>query len=234
MKWLLAIALLLSGTFSAQGQESGSIRGIVVNEEGSPVRGATVYPSSTTDHRPMGGRLPPSARTDETGHFVIQGLQFDEYEVTAYNEDQDYPDLYGTWLLFYKRPAKRVKLTSQEPTATVEIRLGPKTGVLVGTITDAITGAPLNACAGFKQISAADFNYAYPVKTNYRLLIPADADLTIKVWLDGYKPWYYPGTDQKFAGTSMRLRSGEEKMLDIQLQPDESVHAAKCGIRILH
>ena len=43
-----------------------------------------------------------------------------------------------------------------------------------------------------------------------------------------------PGTDQTFAGTSMRLKPGEERMLDIQLQPDAIVHAAKCGIRMLH
>ncbi len=65
------------------------------------------------------------------------------------------------------------------------------------------------------------------MNTKYRLLIPADADVSIKVWLDGYKPWYYSGTDQKFAGTSMRLKPGQEKMLDIRLQPDPSLHAEK-------
>lgn len=73
----------------------------------------------------------------------------------------------GTWLLF-KEPVKpTVTLTALEPAATVQIRLGPKTGVLVGTIGDAITGAPLNACAGFKNISAPDFNTAYPVTSKY-------------------------------------------------------------------
>jgi hypothetical protein len=187
MKWLFAIALLLSGTFPAQAQQGkGSIRGIVVNEEGSPVAGASVF-SGFADNRPLGGRL-PSARTNETGHFVIDGLQFDDYHVAAFDEDDDYPYLAGTWLLFDidKKPVTpRVRLSAQAPTATVEIRLGPKAGVLIGKISDAISGAPPNACAGFKDISAPDFRTAYPVTTHYRLLVPADADITLKVWVGG-------------------------------------------------
>jgi len=110
----------------------------------------------------------------------------------------------------------------------------------VGNISDAITGAPLDACAGFSPVSQPDAHTAYPLTAKYRFLIPADAEVAVKVWLDGYKPWYYPGTDQPFRSTmgvpkntSMRLKPGEEKTLDIRLQPDPSVHAEMCGIRIL-
>ena len=168
------------------------------------------------------------------GHFAISGLQFDEYVVTAYKEDEDYPELVGTWLLFDKKPAEpRVKLTAQNPAATVEIRLGPKAAVLVGAITDANTHAPIHVCAGFKAVSAPDFNTAYPIASHYRLLIPADADINLKVWWDGYRPWYYPGTDENVAGTPLRLKPGEEKIINIQLQPDKSINNAKCGINIL-
>ena len=78
MRWLLVPALIFSGMLSALAQGEGSIRGIVVNQEGSLVRGATVYPSSTTD-RPLGSRLLPSAETDERGHFAIENVPFDEY-----------------------------------------------------------------------------------------------------------------------------------------------------------
>jgi len=43
VKWLLAVALIFSGTLTALRQSTGSIRGIVVNEEGIPMKGATVH-----------------------------------------------------------------------------------------------------------------------------------------------------------------------------------------------
>ena len=229
--WVL-IALIFSGTFPVWAQVEGSIRGVVMNERGIPVKGATVYPSN---NRPVAGRVFPAALTDETGHFALQGLPLDEYEVKAYNEEEDYPELDGVWLSFYKRPSwPKVNLTAREPLAAVEVRLGPKTAVLLGTITDAITGAALGACAGFSPVSQPDTTTAYPVNTKYRLLIPADANVAVQVWLDGYKPWYYPGTDQKSARTSMRLKPGEERNVNVRLQPQKNAHAAMCGIRVLH
>jgi hypothetical protein len=66
MKRLLVIAVIFSGTVPARRQGKGSIRGIVLNEEGMAIKGATVFPASTAD-RPLGGRLLPPVRTDETG-----------------------------------------------------------------------------------------------------------------------------------------------------------------------
>lgn len=243
MKNLLAIVFLLSAIFPTQAQRYGSIRGIVVNEDGNPVKGAGVIATSTGPmaERPLATRLAKRHLTNDAGNFVIEGLQFDEYVVTAYKEDEDYPELFGAWLQFYKKPAEpTVKLTMQVPAATVVIRLGPKAGVLAGEISNASTGAPIHACAGFKLLSAPDFDTGYQVSSHYRLLIPADADITLKFWWDGYKPSYYPTGDQKVADTgafhptpSIRLKPGEEKTINIQLQPDESTPIARCGINIL-
>jgi hypothetical protein len=229
VKWLLVVALIFSGALSALGQGAGSIRGIVVNEEGIPMKGTTVHAGN---NRPLGGRV-PTALTDETGHFLIQDVPFDQYEVTGYNEGEDYPELDGVWLFFYKRPSwPKVNLTARDPAATVEVRLGPKTSVLVGNISDAITGAPLSACAGFSPISQPNSRTAYPVTASYRLLIPSDAEVALKVWLEGYEPWYYPGTDRQSESTSMRLKPGEEKNVNIRLRPKKKAHEAFCGIRI--
>ena len=118
------------------------------------------------------------------------------------------------------------------PAATVEVRLGPKTAVLVGTISDAVTDAPLHACAGFSPISQPNSSTAYPVNPSYRLLIPAEAEVAVKVWLEGYEPWYFPGTERQSASTPMRLKPGEEKKVNVRLRPKKNAHAALCGLWI--
>jgi hypothetical protein len=230
VKWLLAVALVFLGMLSAQRQGAGSVSGVVLSEEGIPIKSAIVH---TTNNRPLGGRV-PAALTDETGHFVMHDVGFDEYEIRASNEAEDYPELDGVWLLFYKKPSwPKVNLTAQEPNATVEVQLGPKTAVLVGTISNAITGAPLSACGGFSPVSQPNSTTASPMDPTFRLLIPADAEVAIKVWLEGYKPWYYPGTDRQSASTSMRLQPGEEKKVNVRLRRKKNEHAALCGIRIM-
>ena len=58
--------------------------------------------------------------------------------------DEDYPDMSSQF--YSDGKFVTVVLTSRHSAADVSIRLGPKAGVLVGTVADAVTGAPLNPC----------------------------------------------------------------------------------------
>lgn len=221
MRWQVAILVLLSAAFVfcvADEQNTGLIDGTVVNEEGNPVKGATVTAFPTD--RGFAGKL-PHADTDETGHFAIHGLWWGEYAVSGMNEDEDYPDVSGA---FYSGQSHPLRLTAQHPAATVTIRLGPKAGVLLGTVTDAATGAPLNPVVEFRWVSHPNYFLRGTglVKAKYRVLVPSDTDVTMKVWLDGYQAWYYPGTVDESASTSLRLEPGQERTLDIQLQLDNT------------
>ncbi len=218
MRWRVAILVLLSAAFVfyvAAEQNNGLIDGTVVNEEGQAVKGATVTAFPTD--RGIAGKL-PHAYTDETGHFAIDGLWWGEYGVSGMKEDGDYPDVSGA---FYNGQIQPLRLTAQHPAATVTIRLGPKAGVLIGTVTNAVTGAPLNPVVEFRRVSQPN-NFLRGtglVNAKYRVLVPSDTDFTMKVSLDSYQAWYYPGTAEESASTPLRLAPGQERTLDIQLKP---------------
>jgi len=108
MMKLLAVPALLTAilVLHPAGQANmGSIEGMVVDEQGKNVAGAWVSALGT---RPLGGRV-PGARTDNTGHFAIQFLDWDDYGLQACKEDDDVP----CGPFFYRGETKQVRLTLQ-------------------------------------------------------------------------------------------------------------------------
>lgn len=170
----------------------------------------------------------PQADTDETGYFAIRRLWLGKFAVTAKKEDEDYPDMHSA---FYSDGRfEAVTLTTDRPSATVTIRLGPKAGVLVGTVTDAVTGAPLNPCVDFRRASDPNnfLSGTGQVNAKYRVLVPSDRDVMMKIWYEGHLPWYYPGANNKSEAKPLRLKPGEERILHIRLQPGNNSAEAGC------
>ena len=171
----------------------------------------------------------PHATTDETGHFAIPHLQFGEYAVAAEKLDEDYPDMSKQF--YSDGKFETVFLSARHADDDVKLRLGPKAGVLTGTVADAVTGSALSPCV--KLVRASEPNNFLSgsglVKPNYRLLVPPNAGILVKMWLDGYKPWYFPGTVDKSKSTPVHLKPGEVVTLDIRLQPGENAEGA-CGM----
>lgn len=218
--------LLAPPTVAAQKKDKkGLIGGIVTYENGRPVRGATVYAV------PLGraiGAIIPHADSDETGHYAIRISRswFERFAVVAKKEDEDYPDLSKEF--YSDGKFQTVNLSASHPNATVIIRLGPKAGVLLGTVVDAVTKAPLSPCVEFRRL-AEPFNFLSGsglVHPTYKLLVPPDTDILLNMYLDGYKTWYFPGTVEKAKQQPVRLRPGEKRAADIELAPDD---AAKSG-----
>ena len=206
---------------------SGTVDGTVIDEEGKPVAGATV--SAYVADRPFQG-VAPHRQTDATGHFAISGLSWGEYRVAAAKVDEGYPEML---LEFFARnhPIQKVKLDPGHAIATVTIRLGPKAGRVTGTVTDARTSALLpNPLSELKWASDPP-NYMAGgfFDAKFSILIPSNTDVLWKVWRNGYKTWYYPGTTDESAATALRLRPGEATSIAIRLQPDAA--AKKTGRR---
>ena len=215
-------------TFGQAQANVGLIDGTVLYEDAKPVEGATVF--AIPLGRMMAAAI-PQADSDENGHFAlhIQRSWFGKFAVVAKKEDEDYPDMSKQ---FYSAGKfETVMLTEEQSAATVTIRLGPKAGVLLGTVADAQTGARLNPCAELKRVSRPNnvLSGSGLVNKTYRLLIPSDTDVLIKVYLNGYKPWYYPGTEDKSAAGVARLAPGEEKRVDIRLEPDAAFSELGCA-----
>ena len=236
-----AAALLAAGVLVLHAQQAGKptpasaeedmgvIQGTVIYEDGNPVNGATVYASAIFG---LGAGIIPNAKTDKTGHFAITHLLLGKYAVTGEKQDEDYPRMVDR---FYNSDKfQTVTLTSQHFTASVTVRLGPKAGVLVGTVADALTNAPINACAEFRRAKEPNNRVVGTglVNGKYRVLIPSNTDVLIKVWYQGHKSWYYPGTINKTQSQPLNLKPGEEKELDIRLEPDSNAPPERCGMPV--
>jgi hypothetical protein len=207
-------------------ENDGLITGTVYYGDGGVVSGATVYASPMG--RPM-EMIVPHAQTNEEGHFTISHLWLTKYAVEAAKTDEGYPD---KSLQFYSDGKfETVILTPRRPMAEITLRLGPKAGILIGTVSDAVTGAPLSPCVELRRASKPDnfLSASGLIKPEYRLLLPSNTGVYVKIWLDGYRFWYYPGTDEKSQSKPARLAPGEVQILDIRLQPGKNSAEGTCG-----
>lgn len=202
------MCLLFALGVSAQDQGTGVIRGIAVDENGAAVQGAMVNADSVAGGGLIQHTLIRYVTTDATGHFSIDGLDWGKYDVFAKKEDSAYPN---TNFSFYDNGSEpEATITPTLPTADVQIRLGPKAGILTGSVTNADTGAPVNA--GFKLIRAASLDnwFSTSQPPNYRVLLPSSTDILLEVSAPGFKTWTL--------GHPLHLEPAAEMRLDIQLE----------------
>src|SRR6185312_4792152 len=175
------LALTVGAQFADDEDRIGSIKGVVTYEDGAPVRGAIAYAHPID--RALFGSV-PHANTDENGRFVIQHLWLGKFRVSAKKEEEGYPQLtYG----FYLGMNQEVALTESNPTAEVSLRLGPRAGIVTGRVTDAATGDLLYPCAEMKWKAKPErfIQGTGLVSAEYRVLIPSDTDVMLKLWVDG-------------------------------------------------
>jgi uncharacterized protein DUF6843 len=202
----LVICLLSALSATAQ-QQRGMISGIVSDEKGIPVSGAKVNVERSNGH--ARGSLVRFVETDFRGHFLIDRLAWGRYKVFAKKEDAGYPPM--NWSFYSEDSFPTATITPENPNVDLRVRIGPKGGVLVGSVSDASTGAPVNA--GFKLLRALypDKWISTSMPANYRVLIPASTDVLLEVSAPGFKTWN--------PGHALRLGSGAELHLDISLEP---------------
>lgn len=220
--------VLLSTAFAAAA--AGTISGTVLDEHGVPEKHLTLE-YLDIDGGPFLGVI-PQTETDENGHFSFK------INVTR-NEDGTLSG--GRWEVrprydssrtgyyppdrtrFYRTErnfnAQKIEVTPEAPNAIIEIRLGTRAGVLIGKVTDGMTGHPIEPYATIKIAWASDPTVWFGGNTieksgKYRLLVPPDTELTLSaVTMRGYKPYQYQGV--------ISVGSGQDRVLDIQLQPED-------------
>jgi carboxypeptidase family protein len=177
-------------------QDNGRISGTVADDTGTPVRNATVYAHPMD--RPLYGVI-PHAISDDTGAYIISKLEYGRYSVSAAKPEDDYPELYLTFYVGLHAKLQIARLSPEHLSARINLRLGKKAGVLVGTVTDAITGEPLNANVEFRRVNEAKNFLSGSGLTNakFRILVPSDVPITMQVSLDGYENWKYTSASEE-------------------------------------
>jgi hypothetical protein len=178
-----------------------------------------------------------STETDQDGGFEFRHLRFTSYWFGPSKEDEAYGDGEAVSVRGGVRLTNPtgVKLTSAAPTAHVVLKLGPKWGILSGTVEDRTTRKPVVALLRFAEELGRDRSnepgylhdfFKRDASGAFRILIPPALDLFLQVNADGYKPWFYPdglGTFVSLEGhlrqqpLPLRLESGEQKSLNIEL-----------------
>jgi hypothetical protein len=162
--------------------------------------------------------------------FVSSRLWLGQFAVTAKKEDEGYPDTNSSFYSVHK--IAPITLSPSHLSATETILLGPKAGILVGTVADSVSGAPLDPCVEFHRVSDPNnfLSGTGLLNARYRVLVPSDQDVIMKIWHEGYLPWYYPGANSKSEAEPLRLKSGEERTVHIRLEPGADVSDAGCNM----
>jgi len=207
----------LLGATLAGAQSKGAIRGIILDEKGVPVADAKVNAA------PVDGRLPPKVvryvLTDSEGRFAIEGLDWGRYGVFAMKEDSAYPDMSAS--LYSNDVFPTAVLAPENATANVQIHIGPKAGLLIGSLRNASTGAPIPATLRLSRAAAPGKWIATSLPPDFRVLIPSSTDVQVEVWAPGFQAWKYP--------IPVRLNPSSEIHLEISLEPshDPDLHPSR-------
>jgi hypothetical protein len=216
--WFVVVACLLS--VSAEPQD-GLIRGTVIDERGKAVVGANVtikdldIPKGTIE---VQAGVVPFVETDDQGHFSFNDLKLGHrYKVYASKEQEGYPDM---TMGLYNPEDKAViaKATHQDKVVDVKIQVGPRAARVKWDVRDAVTGSSINPSVGIERIDTGD-GFGGGTLAEEGFLVPADTGLIIEMSGNGFQDWYYPGFAKKEMAAPLRLGSGQEKILELQLQP---------------
>lgn len=112
-------------------REGGSIRGRVVDNEGKPVAGLTVYAERLVfaPEEAKGSKF-YDARTDENGNYFIEGLHKGKY-ILSINYDSSIPNDFPFPATFYpnaktKEQAENILVTTEKPLTGYNIQLPPR------------------------------------------------------------------------------------------------------------
>lgn len=198
------------------GKQQGRIVGTVVNEAGEPIREAMLctritYPNGSTNSC-------GSTQTDENGAFQITQMPFGNIGVYAEAVRQGY------WREGEAARTQMVTLTAKAPVAHVALKVGPKPGELIVNVTDKMTGKAVDSffvrlikdstgyCSGVGNFEKE------PGSSGARVPIGPATEAIVEVSARGYKNWFYSNPSDP-SRPVLRLESGEERSLEVQLEP---------------
>jgi hypothetical protein len=121
------------GQASSSAQPEGTISGFVLDPHDRIVEHASVCTRSFSNNETMTNCR---TLTDQNGRFTIEHVPMDSYSVVAAKEEDGYS-------MVEQIPGQKVVLTADRPLAQLTLKLGPRSGRLIGTARDKGTGKPI-------------------------------------------------------------------------------------------
>jgi hypothetical protein len=202
-------------------QPEGTINGTVLDEDGQPFKGVQVC--TWMRDAPAGSRESrgdyPVVTTDQAGQFRIDHVAMGATGVEAIKPEDGYVAFAGTSV------REVVTLTPDQRSATVVLKLGPKAGRLIPSVTDKFTGKPV---IDF-EVSWTIFDSDSPtscssggqaIRQGIRgAIVPSEKYLVLAISASGYKKWFYCDPSDPSRPAFIRLQPGEEKELLVELEP---------------
>jgi hypothetical protein len=210
--WLPLLVIAFLTPTQSKGDGEGVIQGVVIGEGGQPVRGAKVH--AELNGVAMAKKI-RYVETDESGFFLIDRLDFGNYYVGAMKEEEGYGSSDSSF--FNDNPLPMAQITAEHRSADVVVNLGPKAGILTGTISDALTRKPISGGFDLAQVKDRSKWMGTSAASRFRVLIPSSKEIEVKVSAVGYKTWVYP--DPAIPSQVLRMDPGSEIHLEIRLKP---------------
>jgi hypothetical protein len=230
--WLALTFLLLASlpTFSQNASDSqpeGTISGMVLDDHGQPFKGAQVCtygsPAGRSGANMARGKCRLAATTDELGQFRIDHVAMGTFGVEPITPDEDYIDFGLDPAGYYF--GEIVTVTPNQSATTIVLKLGPKAGKLLLSVTDKVTGQPIVGDYGLswtifpgppsKVITGREI-----VREGERIVrVPSGKYLDVTISTLDYKPWHYQDPSDPSRPAFIYLQAGEDKELLVELEP---------------
>jgi hypothetical protein len=208
--WLVLLTLAIVSRCPAQATPlpASGVTGVVLTEDGQLAAGATICTAIRHEH---GEAINCQVPTDSEGRFVVH-LKPGTYQVLAINAGEGYS-------IENQSPGQDVSVTPDQPWPNVTIQQHARGGVLMGSITDKLTGRKIkNALVQITAIDGIGENSGTTVQSDFRLPVSPNCDLLVVVMAKGYRGWIYTDPSNP-SRPVLHLASGEQKTVEIQLEP---------------
>ena len=210
---LVSCCLFACITPALVADDLGVIEGRVVDHSGRAVAGAKVNVDA------MDGKIRASfvhyEVTDKNGSFKFDHLKMMEYKIFAMKEEEGFPDL--SFAFYSNNVVTKVVLTPKAPKAKVVLKIS-KGGRISGSLTSRSTKEGVAATFELKRVAPPQLWITTAFQSSFSVLVPADAEIILKVSAHGFEDWYYPGTNDPNRAVPIKMKSAEDKQFDIALQ----------------
>ena len=206
---------LLAGTSFGQGY--GSMEGTLTDEGRMAISGATVYAMGIG--RPTASAI-PTVETDAEGHYIFKRLDYGRYAVAPAKPADGYPTPWYVPNCTHTK-YREIELSDENQSAKLDLRFGKKAGVLVGTVTDADSGNPVDANVEFRCIVDPSQFVSGSGLTNarFRVLVPSDTPVSMTVSQKGFQNWEFT---RNGVVEPILLAPGEILTLEIRLKKNSA------------